>query len=104
MRLMTFIAIAVSLNFIVEAANADLYAWCAVYGGSGGTSCSFVTLEQCQATVSGLGGFCQSNPLYTRQAPVGHRQPMAKDLPADVLQNEQRATPGNKTPKICKGC
>jgi hypothetical protein len=43
-----------------------------------------------------------------RQAPVGHRQPTTKDLPADVLQNEQRATPsdkkGDKRSTICKGC
>ena len=43
-----------------------------------------------------------------RQAPVGHRQPTAKDLPPDVLQNEQKATPRDKkedkSPTICKGC
>ena len=43
-----------------------------------------------------------------RKAPVGHRQPTTKDLPADVLQNEQKATPQDKkkdkTPTICKGC
>ena len=43
-----------------------------------------------------------------RQAPVGHRQPTVKDLPPDVLQNEQRATPsdkkGEKKSTICKGC
>ena len=43
-----------------------------------------------------------------RQAPVGHRQPTTKDLPADVLQNEQRAPPsdkkGDKGSTICKGC
>ncbi|MGA8004197.1 MAG: hypothetical protein WCA05_21315, partial [Pseudolabrys sp.] len=43
-----------------------------------------------------------------RQAPVGHRQPTTKDLPPDVLQNEQRATPSDKKADkkttICKGC
>ena len=44
-----------------------------------------------------------------RQAPVGHRQPTTKDLPADVLQNEQKATPRDnkkedKSLTICKGC
>jgi hypothetical protein len=50
-------------------------------------------------------GQSQAAPL---QAPVGHRQPTTKDLPADVLQNEQRATPsdkrGDKRSTICKGC
>jgi hypothetical protein len=101
-RLIAFIAIAVSLKFMVGTANADPYAWCAVYSVSGDTNCGFVSLEQCRATISGIGGFCQPNPFYT-QAPVGHRQPKAKDLPADVLQNEQRATQGNKNSNICRG-
>jgi hypothetical protein len=43
-----------------------------------------------------------------RQAPVGHRQPKAKDLPADILQNQQRETPRDKgwdkRLTICRGC
>ena len=42
------------------------------------------------------------------QAPVGHRQPKAKDLPADILQNEQRETTrdngSDKRLTICRGC
>jgi Protein of unknown function (DUF3551) len=45
--------------------------WCAEYSGGmgdGGTTCGFSTFEQCQATVSGVGGFCRrsqySNPGY----------------------------------------
>jgi hypothetical protein len=43
------------------------YPWCALLGGDagGGTSCWFNTLEQCRATVSGVGGYCQQNPRYT---------------------------------------
>jgi hypothetical protein len=39
-------------------AHADPYKWCAVYGGFGNTreSCYYMTLGQCQASVSGLGG------------------------------------------------
>ena len=44
------------------------YPWCAVYGGgfngTGASNCGFVTIEQCRATVSGLGGFCATNPMY----------------------------------------
>jgi len=41
----------------------DPYPWCAVYGGrgGGGTNCGFLTIEQCRATVSGIGGFCAPN-------------------------------------------
>ncbi len=39
------------------------YPWCA-NDTKGSTSCSFVTLEQCMADVSGIGGFCKRNPLH----------------------------------------
>ena len=44
----------------------DPYPWCAVYGGrSGGASnCGFLTWQQCVATVSGIGGFCERNQFY----------------------------------------
>jgi len=48
-------------------AKADPYRWCAVFGSFGGggvESCYYVTLEQCRATVSGLGGFCKESPWY----------------------------------------
>jgi hypothetical protein len=47
-------------------AQADPYRWCAQYGGrNGGTNCYFMTIGQCQAAISGLGGFCRPNPFYT---------------------------------------
>ena len=45
----------------------DPYPWCAVYGGGrggGGSNCGFLTIEQCRATVSGVGGFCEPNQFY----------------------------------------
>ena len=47
-----------------EPANADPYRWCALYSGklSGGSNCWFMTLEQCRASVSGIGGQCIQNP------------------------------------------
>ena len=48
-------------------AKADPYRWCAEYGGGrggGGTNCGFVTFQQCQAAISGLGGFCRRNAFY----------------------------------------
>jgi len=32
--------------------------WCATYGGQGGRNCGFHSWEQCQAAISGNGGFC----------------------------------------------
>jgi hypothetical protein len=53
-------------------AKADPYPWCAVYGmeDSGSTNCYFMTLQQCQATISGVGGFCTRNNFYDGR-PVG---------------------------------
>ena len=49
-----------------NSAEADPYRWCAEYGGrgGGGTNCYFMTLGQCRATISGVGGFCRPNPFY----------------------------------------
>lgn len=51
-------------------AQADPYRWCALYSGRAGSSnCYFLTLDQCQAAVSGVGGFCQPNPFFTGNEP-----------------------------------
>lgn len=72
MRLMTFVLTAFVLSMTVLAqtpANAlpyDPYPWCAVYGGRGGgaSNCGFLTWQQCMATISGMGGFCNRNQFY----------------------------------------
>ena len=38
------------------------YPWCARYNGWT-IVCSFVTFQQCMATISGVGGICQQNVL-----------------------------------------
>lgn len=46
----------------------DPFPWCADYGFgglAGARNCYFKTLGQCQATVSGVGGYCVPNPFYT---------------------------------------
>jgi len=52
-----------------QPAQADPYRWCAEYGSfrgdGGGTNCYFVTWQQCQAAISGVGGFCRRNLFYT---------------------------------------
>ena len=55
-------------------------------GALGGASnCYFITLEQCRATVSGVGGFCTPNPFYDglpsarRAARRGKRRGQALD-------------------------
>ena len=62
------VGFATSCFFAVGSATADPYKWCAEYAGAdsgGGTNCGFVALEQCRATISGMGGLCVPNPFYT---------------------------------------
>ena len=56
-----------------QPAAAVEYPWCAYYGGwglGGASNCGFVSLEQCRATISGVGGYCAQNPFYAGAAPV----------------------------------
>lgn len=59
----------------------DPYPWCAVYGGDtgGASNCGFSTLEQCRATVSGIGGSCEPNQFYNpRGRAHAHRRKPAR--------------------------
>src|SRR5262245_59424710 len=52
------------------------YPWCAQYSMRGGpTNCGFDTFAQCRATVSGVGGFCNTNPRYRRVELITDVQP-----------------------------
>lgn len=55
-----------AVNGLVQPAHAIEYPWCAQYGGhgDGGRNCGFASFEQCMATVSGIGGFCERNSFY----------------------------------------
>jgi len=57
----------------------DPYPWCAVYGGrgGGGTNCGFLTLAQCRATVSGIGGSCEPNQFYNPRPGTRSRKKQA---------------------------
>ncbi len=53
---------------LVTPASAEIsYPYCrGVCGGEGSEKrCDFTTLQQCQATASGLGGSCYQNPFYS---------------------------------------
>jgi hypothetical protein len=62
MRTIPLVAItftALSLSTIGARADGP---WCAFYGtGFSGRNCGFYSFEQCRASVSGIGGFCQPN-------------------------------------------
>ena len=42
----------------LSSVGAHAATWCANYGGQGGRNCGFHSFEQCQAAISGNGGFC----------------------------------------------
>lgn len=60
-------------------AHAQNYPWCAEYGGrdGGGTNCGFTTFQQCQDTISGMGGFCNRNTQYV-PPPGPHAAPIQR--------------------------
>ncbi len=69
-------ALATLAAFGSAPSHADPYRWCAQYGGGdlgGGRNCGFVTLEQCRATVSGMGGTCELNQFYTGPEPQSRK-------------------------------
>jgi hypothetical protein len=62
-------------------------------------------LAQGNTNQSPVGSTTMGTPQ--RQAPVGHRQPKAKDLPPNILQNETSPPADKALDKImdiCKGC
>jgi Protein of unknown function (DUF3551) len=67
-----------------QAAPYDPNPWCAVYGGSwsGTSNCGFRTLQQCMATVSGMGGSCEPNDFTIQAAREG--APRQQDRPITV--------------------
>jgi hypothetical protein len=61
-------------------AQADPYPWCAQYAGYGGggvESCYYMTLEQCRASVAGIGGWCNRSVWYDGR-PVSTDAPPAR--------------------------
>ena len=63
------LAFALTVPFLLLApineAAAQNYPWCAQYTvPAGARNCGFVTREQCMATVSGAGGYCERNSMY----------------------------------------
>jgi hypothetical protein len=69
--ILTFVALVLPAALTARPAQAydmpyDPYPWCAVYSGDAGgaSNCGFLTIDQCRATVSGIGGSCEPNQFY----------------------------------------
>jgi Protein of unknown function (DUF3551) len=63
-KLFTLAGLILAMLLHTGPVHAQNYPWCAQYSGDvGGQNCGFNTLQQCRATVSGVGGFCFENPM-----------------------------------------
>ena len=57
MRIVSLLAIILA-PLSLSSIGAHAGTWCAHYSGQGGTNCGFHSFAQCQAAISGNGGFC----------------------------------------------
>jgi hypothetical protein len=79
MRISAFVAL--MLGTIAAFAARPLAAaynlpWCAQYADTSSVlSCAFTSLQQCMATVRGIGGFCRPNFRYALDPPDAERRP-----------------------------
>src|SRR5262245_50724950 len=50
-------------SMLISTASADPCRWCAIYSLGGGTNCGLATVEQCRASISGVGGVCEPKQI-----------------------------------------
>jgi uncharacterized protein DUF3551 len=62
-------------NFQIDRLQGSRRSFIAFYDGhfGGASNCGFGTYEQCLATISGVGGWCQPNTMYV-PPPARHRR------------------------------
>jgi len=70
------LGVAVLTAAMLKPAAAQVYPYCAWYTDHS-TNCGFPTLWSCQASVSGVGGYCGINPRAAAQRPPVYRKPTA---------------------------
>jgi hypothetical protein len=78
--------------------------FCAV-NSQGATNCAFTSIDACRDEVRGDGGFCLP------QAPIGHRQPRASDLPpetakeaSEIRRERTQERKLDRSLNFCRGC
>ena len=92
----------ISLFLIANPAAADPYKWCAAYQ-NGSNNCGFTTIEQCRASVSGVGGSCAPNQFYTgpdkTSAQRSPKQAQRKPPAEHRARAQERRTTESPTPE-----
>jgi hypothetical protein len=88
----------------VLAEDTKAQTFCAV-NNQGATNCSFTSIAACRDEIRGDGGFCLP------QAPIGHRQPRAADLPpetpkeaSEIRQERKQERKLDRSLNFCRGC
>jgi hypothetical protein len=81
-------------------AKAEIH-WCSI-SDQGSSNCSFISVDQCLATVSGLGGYCM------REAQLSDGKPRAADSSTSEakrpVKNQRRYRNSPIDIHICRGC
>ena len=77
---------------LADAARAQNPPWCAIMDNNGTMQCNFYSQQQCQQTLSGIGGECILNPAGN--APnSGQRPPLFGPLFGPSSENAQGLLP-----------
>jgi hypothetical protein len=82
------------LAFAVPSSRPAHAGWCATYR-NGGNNCGFANFAQCQAAVSGVGGFCASDG--SPDAKPARREREAAPRPKRKEKERERAAPAERT-------
>jgi hypothetical protein len=69
------IGVSAATSAIGTPAHAQNRPWCAFYDALYASNCGFSTYEQCLATVSGVGGYCEPNTMYVPPPGPSRRHP-----------------------------
>lgn len=68
------VAIGLVYAGMTTALHAQQAPYCAQFSDGTSPNCSFATLQQCNASISGVSGVCNLNPAATYQAPPARYQ------------------------------
>jgi hypothetical protein len=68
------VAIVLAYAGLTTALHAQQAPYCAQFSDGTSPNCSFATLQQCNASISGVGGVCNLNPAATYQNPAATYQ------------------------------
>jgi hypothetical protein len=78
MKLLLILVVATGMACVTRSAGAQNYPWCSNFADGAGTNCGFPTLQQCQTTIAGSGGYCDHNNFYKPSPAAGAAPPAAR--------------------------